>query len=393
MNQPALIFASTVATGVVGAVFLRGMDLAGHAFAAQPLLMATLPLGAVLSNRLYARFAPSADGGTPAAIRAGQDEQSPAPLGMAPLILLSTLLTHFGGGSAGREGTALQLGAGITTLVAKIARCEALSGGLATRCGLAAGLAAVFGTPATGSVFALEMCTSKPSLRDAVWVSVASWGGNTVATLCGAVHAATAPPAVDPPSAASFFGIAALAVACGVLAGLFQRGLSLLRAARARISSDWTICLTATALLATLATVVPSGLSYCGLGAKSLTAGTPSIETMLNDGTTASFAWLWKTVFTLITLGAGMRGGEVTPLFFMGTSLGIHLSNIGLPAAGIAGPVGLCLTFAAGLRAPLSAVILGFELFGWETAFAVALGAHIAVRVAATLASKNGSQQ
>jgi H+/Cl- antiporter ClcA len=134
-------------------------------------------------------------------------------------------------------------------------------------------------------------------------------------------------------------------------------------------------------------------LSYCGLGAKSLTAGTPSIETMLNDGTTASFAWLWKTVFTLITLGAGMRGGEVTPLFFMGTSLGIHLSNIGLPAAGIAGPVGLCLTFAAGLRAPLSAVILGFELFGWETAFAVALGAHIAVRVAATLASKNGSQQ
>jgi H+/Cl- antiporter ClcA len=119
-----------------------------------------------------------------------------------------------------------------------------------------------------------------------------------------------------------------------------------------------------------------------------MTEGAISIQSMLSDATAAPFAWLWKTVFTLITLGAGMRGGEVTPLFFMGTSLALHLASVGLPIAGVAGPVGLCLAFAAGLRAPLAAMILGFELFGWETAIAVALSAHLSMLVAKTITAR-----
>jgi H+/Cl- antiporter ClcA len=388
MNQSALIITSTLVTGAVGALFLEGMDFVGHAFAAQPLLMATLPLGAVLSNRLYTKLDPASDGGTNAAIRASQEDKPAAPSGMAPLIFVSTLLTHLGGGSAGREGTALQLGAGITALVAKLARCNAIAGGLATRCGLAAGFGAVFGTPATAAVFALEMHAGQPSLREALWVSAASWGGHAMATLCGAAHSTTPPPVFESLNLGTLGGLAALAVSCGVLTGLFQRALSRLRTVRAQIGSDWAIAIASTALLATLATAVPNGLSYCGLGATSMTEGAISIQSMLSDATAAPFAWLWKTVFTLITLGAGMRGGEVTPLFFMGTSLALHLASVGLPMAGVAGPVGLCLAFAAGLRAPLAAMILGFELFGWETAIAVALSAHLSTLVAKTITAR-----
>lgn len=385
MNQSALIITSTLVTGAVGALFLEGMDFVGHAFAAQPLLMATLPLGAVLSNRLYTKLDSASDGGTHAAILAAQDGKPAAPSGMAPLIFVSTLLTHLGGGSAGREGTALQLGAGITALVAKVTRCRAVAGGLATRCGLAAGFGAVFGTPATAAVFALEMHDGQPSLREASWVSAASWGGHAIATLCGATHSTTPAPVVESLNLGVLGGFAALAIACGLLTGFFQRGLSRLRTVRAQIGSDWVIAIVSTALLATLATAVANGLSYCGLGATSMTEGAISIQSMLYEGTAAPFAWLWKTVFTLITLGAGMRGGEVTPLFFMGTSLALHLASIGLPTAGIAGPVGLCLAFAAGLRAPLAATILGFELFGWETAIAVALSAHLSMLMAKTI--------
>ena len=389
MNQSALIITSTLVTGAVGALFLEGMDFVGHAFAAQPLLMATLPLGAVLSNRLYTKLDSASDGGTHAAILAAQDGKPAAPSGMAPLIFVSTLLTHLGGGSAGREGTALQLGAGITALVAKVTRCRAVAGGLATRCGLAAGFGAVFGTPATAAVFALEMCAGRLSLRDAAWVSAAGWGGHAVATLCGANHGRPFhPPVLNSLNLEALGGLATLSLACGLLTGWFQRGLFFLRSFGRQVSSDWTTALAATALLAALSIAVPNGMSYCGLGATSMTEGAISIQSMLSEGIAAPFAWLWKTVFTLITLGAGMRGGEVTPLFFIGASLGLHLASIGLPTAGIAGPVGLCLAFAAGLRAPLAATILGFELFGWETGIAVALSAHLSTLVTKTITSR-----
>ena len=387
MNRPALILASTVATGAVASLFLKGMDVAARAFSAQPLLLSLLPIGAILSDRLYLRFAPSTEIGTNTAIDAAQENRPPTPPAMAPLIFVSTLLTHLGGGSAGREGTALQLGAGITSLIARITRCEAIAGGLATRCGLAAGFAAVFGTPAAAAVFALEMGAGNLVIQESLWVAAASWVANVVANSCGATHSVFALPVLDAVSIKDLGALTILAIACGVLTGLFHRGLSVLRSSRMRIGSTGASAFIATALIAVLAMALPNGWEYCGLGAVSLPPGSLSIESMLSEGTTHPFAWLWKALFTLITLGAGMRGGEVTPLFFIGASLAIHLGDLGSPAFSIAAPTGLCLAFAAGLRAPLAATVLGFELFGWETALSVTLTAHLATSIAQAVRS------
>ena len=382
MRRSALILISSCAIGLVGALFLDAMDWAGQAFSAHPALLLVLPIGGAVSNLLYAKINPAADGGTSAALMASEDGQSPVAPSSAPLIFLSTVLTHLGGGSAGREGTALQMGAGVTALFGNLLNCQSATGGLPTRCGVAAGFSAVFGTPAAATAFVLERSSSRLSLAPVIWVLISACLANRIAGICGAQHSTTFAPQVGLPSVPDLLELITLSVACGVTTGTFQRILAYLASKRAQTRSVWLAPILASIAIALLISLIPNGWDFCGLGAVSYVPDSVSIQSMLQTGFAPRFAWFWKGVFTMVTLGAGLRGGEVTPLFFIGAALGLHLAATMNAPAGMGAATGLCLMFAAGLQAPVTASVMALELFGWEASLAVAVSAKLSAVLA-----------
>jgi H+/Cl- antiporter ClcA len=210
---------------------------------------------------------------------------------------------------------------------------------------------------------------------------------NLIAGICGAQHSKTLAPEVGLPSAHDLVALISLSAACGVATGAFHRILAYLASKKAETRSAWLAPTLASFAIALLISLIPNGWDFCGLGAISYVPDSASIQSMLQTGFAPRFAWFWKGVFTMITLGAGLRGGEVTPLFFMGSALGIHLAETMSAPADMGAATGLCLMFAAGLQAPVTASVMALELFGWEASLAVAVSAKLSASVAKKIAT------
>jgi len=372
-------------TGIAGALFLRALEAVTHWHRAEPRLLLLLPLLGLGVWWIYHRFAGTAARGTNLLIDEIQHPTTGVPFRLAPLIFVTTLLTHLGGGSAGREGTAVQMGGGIGGGISGRFNLTPDGTRLVLLSGMAAGFGAVFGTPWAGAVFAIESIQpNRPDWRRLPACIVAAWIGHLLCLAGGGLHAEyrvllpeAAGPHLGPISLSWTIGSLTSGIAFGLIARAYVlAGKSVSRGFSA-IPWPWMRPVVGAAFLMLLTWGLGTR-AFLGLGATPMDPGDVSIASALGSAELPPWAWAAKLAFTVITLGSGFKGGEVTPLFFIGATAGNVLSPVvGLPS-GLGAALGLAAVFAGASRTPAACTLMGLELFGLGVGPYLAIACHAA---------------
>ncbi|HWW26355.1 MAG TPA: voltage-gated chloride channel family protein [Caulobacter sp.] len=368
-----LILAPTAAAiGSLCALFLWALDQATRARFAHPWLLYGLPLAGLAVGLVYHWKGKSAEGGNNLIVEQIHEPGGGVPLRMAPLILISTVITHLFGGSAGREGTAVQLGGSLASAFGKLFRLNAAQTRVLLMAGIAAGFGAVFGTPVAGAVFALEVLTVGQVRYEALipclvagligdWTCHA-WGVEHTAY---AIHYRAAPGAfrLDPLLLAK---VALSGVAFGLVGLLFSEAQHRLSAQFKRLIAYGPLRPVVGGIIVIALVHALGTRAYLGLGVWSPNPADATIPGFFSPERVDHWGWLLKIGFTVITLSAGFKGGEVTPLFFIGAALGNALSWVLGAPTDLFAALGFVAVFSGAANTPLACTIMGVELFGGE---------------------------
>lgn len=342
--------------GVVGALFHLGVNYATSVRLAHPWVLYLLPLGGLVIAGLY-RLCKLEGKGTNAVIESvhfGSD----VPVLLVPLIFVSTVITHLCGGSAGREGAALQIGGGIGYRTGRLLHLGEKDLPLATLCGMSGVFSALFGTPLTATVFALEVISvGVLYYAGLVPCITAAMTGYLISLLLGVppTRFTVAMPALD---AWTMLLVLVLAILCALVSILFCRGLHITEHLAARLVKNSYLRAAAGGVVIIALTLLLGTTDYNG-------AGMDVIQRALN-GQANGWAWLLKLLFTAITIGCGFKGGEVVPSFFVGAAFGCWMGTLlGLLPA-FAAAIGLVAVFCGAVNCPIASVVLSVEMFGAE---------------------------
>jgi H+/Cl- antiporter ClcA len=364
-----------VVVGSAVALFLWSLDRATQARFDHPWLLWLLPVAGAAIGWMYLTVGSTADGGNNLVVDAIHDEGGGVPLRLAPLVLVGTLATHLCGGSAGREGTAVQMGAGLAGgLIRRLPGLDRRDAPTILMAGIAAGFGGVFGTPIAGTIFALEVLAIGrmryggilPCLVAAIAAdrTCLAWGiGHThyeVASLLSSPAAAHTAPFAWP--------LLGWAVAGGILFGLASMLFSELTHAvhavfHRLVGRPLLRPVIGGCLVIALAWLLGTR-DYLGLGVTNPDPDAVSITTAFQAGGARPWSWLWKIIFTAVTLGAGFKGGEVTPLFFIGATLGNTLAVLGGAPVDYLAALGFVAVFAGATNTPIACTVMAVELFG-----------------------------
>lgn len=341
--------------GFVGAAFHLGVSYATAVRQAHPWILYLLPVGGVVIAGLY-KLCRLEGKGTNAVIESVHFGKS-IPTLLVPLIFVATVITHLLGGSAGREGAALQIGGGIGYRTGTLLRLGEKDLPLATLCGMSGVFAALFGTPLTATVFALEVISVGVLYYAGLLPCItASLTGYYIATVMGVepTRFTVAMPALSWPMLGL---VTALAVGCALVSILFCRGLHITERLAERWLKNSFLRAAVGGLIIVLATLVLGTTDYNG-------AGMDVIQRAVEQGQADGWAWFLKLAFTAVTIGCGFKGGEVVPSFFVGATFGCAAGGLlGLPPS-FAAAVGLVAVFCGAVNCPIASVILSVELFG-----------------------------
>ena len=341
--------------GIVGSLFHLGVSYATSVRLAHSWVLYLMPLGGLAIVWLY-RVTRTEGKGTNAVIESVHFGKE-VPILLVPVIFLSTVITHLVGGSAGREGAALQIGGGIGYGAGKLLQMGEKDLPLATLCGMSGVFAALFGTPLTATVFALEVISvGVLYYAGLVPCITASMMGYLVSRLMNIepTRFAVEIPGLD---AWQMVLVVVLAVASAFVSIIFVRGLHYTeRAADRYLKNPWLRIVVGAAVLIGLSLVTND--DYNG-------AGMDVIQRAM-AGEADALAWLWKLLFTAVTIGVGFKGGEVVPSFFVGATFGCVAGGLlGLPA-GFGAALGLVAVFCGAVNCPLASIVLSIELFGGQ---------------------------
>jgi H+/Cl- antiporter ClcA len=363
------LLASSLAgfTGSAVALFLWLLDEATKLRWHYSWLLYLLPVGGVVIHWLYRQWGKSAERGNNLVIDEIHEPGGGVPLRMAPLILVSTLITHLFGGSAGREGTAVQIGGSIAGGIASRLGLDKESTRLLLLMGIAAGFGAVFGTPLAGAVFALEvLVVGNADYGKLLPCLVAGYLGDKVCTLWGVTHVHYS--VVQPASFLPDLVLLCKAIVIGAASGLVARLFSLLshnlkRIAGKYIKPLWLMPVVGGCVVILLTCVVGNN-DYLGLGVTTADGTGISIVNAFKGTTLYPSVWVWKLVFTVVTLSTGFKGGEVTPLFFIGAWLGHTIALLSGMPVDLGAALGFIAVFAGATNTPIACILMGVELFG-----------------------------
>lgn len=347
-----------VLCGASSAFFLWLLDVATHVRERHLSIVYALPFAGLAIGWFYERFGQPIKGGNNLVIDTIHDEGPELPLRMAPMVLFGTVLTHLFGGSAGREGTAVQMGASLTDWVSHRLRLAKRVRRQLLAAGVAGGFGSVFGTPIAGTVFGLEFIVlGRIEYEALVPALVASLVGDMTTRALGIGHTHyRAPPAV-PLTALLLLKWLLFAVAVAATSVAFIELTHVIKKQGERYVRRLPVRLFVGGIAVIVLWKLVGTSDYLGLGV-------PVIVRAFEDPQLPAYAFALKLLFTAVTLGAGFLGGEVTPLFFVGAALGSALSRpMGIPIELGAG-VGMAAVFAAASNAPLALSIMAMELLG-----------------------------
>jgi H+/Cl- antiporter ClcA len=361
-----------VVAGLASAVFLFLLDRATHLREQHTVLVFTLPLAGLVLGAIYDRWGKPIRGGNNLVIDSVHEGDTQLPLRMAPMVLLGTVLTHLFGGSAGREGTAVQMGGSLADAVAHRFRVPSITRRELLAAGIAGGFGSVFGTPIAGTMFGLEVVVIGRMSYEALLPSlVAAVVGDLVTRGLGIGHTPYPVPAPLPLTVPLLGKWLLFAGAVALVAVIFVELVHAMKKAWERYVPSLPLRMAVGgALLVGLWQLVGTDM-YLGLGV-------PGILRSFTDPELPVAAFALKLLFTALTLSAGYLGGEVTPLFFIGAALGNVLARLlGLPLD-MGAAVGLAAMFAAAANTPLALSIMAVELLGASVLPHVAIVATVA---------------
>ncbi len=369
----ALGAVSGVLAGGAAAAFLVTLAAVTDIRTANEWLLWLLPVAGFAVGAAYHHGGGRAGGGSNLIIDEIHEPKAWLPRRMAPLIYAGTIVTHLFGGSAGREGTAIQMSGGLTDWFARLVRLPLADRRPLLIAAIAGGFGAVFGVPVAGCVFALEVQSVHRIRFDALVPALtASVVGDQVVRALG-VHHTPVPriPGVDL-TAATLGKVALAGVAFGLCATVFVELTHGLKRLAARVIAYPPLRPVVGAVAVIGLTLLLGTRDYLGLSI-------PLITDALRGATTvATFAFALKLLFTSITLGSGFQGGEVTPLFVIGSALGATLGTaLGLPVP-VAAAMGFVAVFAGATNTPLACTIMAVELFGPGPVVPVAMACVVA---------------
>ncbi|WP_296685626.1 voltage-gated chloride channel family protein [Flavobacterium sp.] len=330
-----------------------------------------LPLGGLIIGLLYHYYGTSVVKGNNLLLEEYENPQQPIPFKMAPLVLIGTLITHLVGGSAGREGTAVQMGGAIADQFSRWFQLDKNDRKTILILGISAGFASVFGTPLAGALFALEVVYfSKINFKSVILSFAVAYAAYFTVEFWQVKHThytiATLP---------EMNGIYLLwTIGAGILFGLAALLFSRTAHFWNRLFSKYIPYAPIRPLIG--GTVLAVILFFIGT-TKYIGLGVPEIVKAFSTPN-ESYDFLLKILFTGFTLGAGFKGGEVTPLFFVGATLGSALSVvIPLPIALLAG-MGFVAVFSGATHTPIACTVMGMELFGIEGGIFIGIACVVA---------------
>ena len=294
----------------------------------------------------------------------------PIPLLMAPLVFISTLLTHVAGGSAGREGTAVQMGGAIADQFTTLFKLSAAERKTILIMGVSAGFAAVFGTPWAAAIFALEiMSFKKIKFENIIPSFVAAFCAHYICLAWMVKHTVYSIDIIPSITANTISWTLLAGIIFGVTAFVFIQSNKVLEGLFSKIKFAPFRPFIGGIIIA-LFIILANSTKYIGLGI-------PSIMDAFNTHA-GNFDFAIKLLLTSLTLSAGFKGGEVTPLFFIGATLGnILIWFIPLPMALLAG-MGFVAVFAGATHCVVASIIMGMELFGIQAGMYVGLASLVA---------------
>ena len=352
----ALVIGSVA--GAAGTIFSMGVSWATGFRLSHPSMLFFLPVSGLLIVWLYHSFHEEGNRGTNMVIDAISSNERVTPA-TGPLIFFSTILTHLGGGSSGREGAALQLGGSIGNSFGEWFKLDERDKKIAIMCGMSAVFSALFGTPVAAAIFSLEVVSIGvlfyAALVPCVFSSFLAVGIARAARLEGEHFPVEMIPALDLKAVGL---LVLLGILCAAVSILFCVLLHTAEHAYRKYFPDARVRILAGSFLFIALTLLSGTRDYCG-------SSMGLIESSI-EGSVRYEAFLMKMLFTAVALGAGFKGGEIVPTLCVGAALGCAFGEITGFAPSLCAACGMAALFAGVTNCPITSLVIALELFGYE---------------------------
>ena len=358
-------------SGSASALFLVALEWVTQIREYNNWIIWLLPIGGLIIGLVYHYYGASVTKGNNLILEEYENPQQPVPFKMAPLVLIGTLITHVVGGSAGREGTAVQMGGAIADQFSNWFQLDKSDRKTILILGISAGFASVFGTPLAGALFALEVVYfSKINLKSVLFSFIVAYVAYYTVEFWQVKHTHYSIPSLPNINEINLLWTIGVGILFGLAALLFSRTTHFW----SRLFSKY---ITYAPLRPLIGGTVLALIIFLIGTTKYIGLGVPEIVKAFSTPN-ESYDFLLKILFTGFTLGAGFKGGEVTPLFFVGATLGSALSVIiPLPIALLAA-MGFVAVFSGATHTPIACTVMGMELFGIESGFFVGIACVVA---------------
>ena len=343
--------------GVLSSAFGHTLSLVTGWRKEYPWLVLGLPLAGVVIVFLYKKFGKD-DGGTNQVFSTVRNRDE-VPATAAPLIFISTVLTHLTGGSAGREGAAIQLGGSIANQLGRWFKMDEEDTHVIVMCGMSAAFAALFGTPMAAAIFSLEVISVGVMYYTALMPClIASLMAAGVAKALG-IHAEHFFEGFVPEvTVTNGFKIGVVILVCSVVSILFCMLLKKVGKVYGKIKNKYIRIVVASGIIIGLNLLLQT-TDYMG-------AGTELIVQAVQFGKVKPWAFFWKILLTALTMKAGFKGGEIVPSFCIGATLGCAMGQLVGFEPRLCAACGMVAVFCAVTNCPITSMLIAFELFGFE---------------------------
>ena len=361
----SLAIVSGILVGSASALLLVSLFWATDTREANKWIIWLLPIGGLVVGLMYHYWGKSVVKGNNQLIDELHNPKNIIPFKMAPLIYIGTVITHLFGGSAGREGTAVQMGGAIVDELSKILKFGKKDRKILIVMGISAGFASVFGTPLAGAIFALEVSIIGRMRYDAILPSfLAAVIADYVCTTWGVPHTHYHIDLIPDMTPLGFFIAILSGIVFGVVSTFFSKGIHWFQDLANKIKYPPLRPFYGGLILAVCVFLMGT-TKYIGLGIPTI------VEAF--EAPLPYYDFAIKILLTTFTIGVGFKGGEVTPLFFIGATLGNALALfLPLPMALLAG-MGFVAVFSGATNTPIACTIMGIELFGMEAGVFIAI--------------------
>lgn len=357
-----------IVCGLVGSAFHLSVDYVTHLREEYRWIILLLPLGGIAIVTIYKLCRFEITMGTNRVIESVRSDKK-VPTRMAPLIFASTVITHLFGGSAGREGAALQLGGSIGYRFGKIFKLGEKDMHLVVMLGMSAVFAALFGTPLTATVFVLEVISVGvvyyAGLVPCIISSVVAYN---VSLFFGITPVRFLAVATQPATASVMLKTVAIAILCALVSILFCTAIKKCEHYSEKLLHNNYVRVLVGGAIIVLLTVVLRTTDYNGAGMDVITSAI--------NGQARPEAFILKIIFTAITIAAGFKGGEIVPTFFIGSTFGCVAGALLGLNPGFGAAIGFVALFCGVVNCPLASIMLALEVFGSDSilVFALACG-------------------